>query len=85
MGKIRKELVLNGVIKCPICEVKNRLFSWEDYTVERCNSREKRRAYVSLSLEKAYKKKTDCLYICPSCNEYIEGYRLKVQLEEPQN
>lgn len=80
MKKLTSDLIINGEITCPLCGVASRLVVWDDYTVESCADREQRRAYVSLEYEKAYKRKTDVLYRCPNCGEFIDSHRLKVVL-----
>lgn len=84
MSKIKKidtELRLRGKIRCPLCGEENSLSLWDASTHDQCDSREKRRAYVSLEETRAYGRKSGLVFMCPSCTNYIDGYKLKPYLQ----
>ena len=71
-----------GVIKCPVCGVSSPLVEWDSLTHSKCTSREMRRAFISLEEARAYNRKDNkMMYMCPNCNEYINGSKLKVYVE----
>lgn len=88
MSKIKKidtELRLKGYIMCPLCKVENALSLWDASTHDQCDTREKRRAYVSLEEQKAYGRKSGLVFMCPHCTNYIDGYKLKPYIKSSEN
>lgn len=79
--KIDKELRIGGYIKCPICNTENSLSLWDASTHDQCDTREKRRAYISLEETRAYGRKSGLVFMCPNCTNYIDGFRLKPYLQ----
>lgn len=81
-AKIELNLRLNGYIKCPLCKNINKLTLWDASTHDQCDTREKRRAYISLEEIKAYGRRSGLVFMCPSCTNYVDGFKLKPFIEE---
>ena len=77
-GKIDKELILKGKIKCRHCEQTSLLMQWDLATINNCNTREQRRAYVSLEQKQAYTG--NYVYECPKCGMGSDGKHIKLFL-----
>lgn len=77
-NNLDKDLVLKGNIKCRHCEKESLLLKWDLATKNNCNTREQRRAYVSLEQKKAYSG--NYIYECPNCGMGTDGKHIKVFL-----
>ena len=66
------------IVICPRCDKKSTLKEWDDNTFKECKSREMRRLYLHLNMEKAFKKSSDTFYLCPKCNNWSRGSQLIV-------
>ena len=65
-------------IRCPWCNKVSKLGIWNDLTYGKCTNREMRRAFTSLTEEKAFLRKSDTYYICPLCNKWCRGSQLSI-------
>lgn len=70
------------IIKCPRCGSKHILAEWENTTYGQCTSREMKRAYISLSVDRAYKEKSNTFYMCPRCNQWSRGSQLIIESDD---
>lgn len=81
MGVINKQ----EKIQCGWCGEKATLEEWDNLTYSQCTNREMRRAYTSLTNEKAFLTKTDTYYECPNCHKWSRGNQLSfVDTEDPK-
>ena len=65
-------------VRCPWCYIENTLEKWDETSFAECISREKRRAFRSLSNESVWKKESKNFYKCPNCNQWSRGNKLKI-------
>ena len=65
-------------IVCGWCYSKSKLSEWDNKTFEQCTNREMKRAYVSLTNEKVFKKGSEKYYICPKCGKWLLGENLTI-------
>jgi len=65
-------------IKCAWCQDKSTAKEWNDTTYDRCVSREMRRSYVPIFLEKTFRRSEDTFYKCPKCSMWMRGCQLSI-------
>lgn len=65
-------------VRCGWCGEVSYLGTWNDKTYEKCTNREMKRAFVALTNERAFLRKTDSFYICPCCEKWSRGSQLKI-------
>lgn len=89
MGKIRKrnkvKIRTSDVILCNKCDKASKVSDWDLKTFNECTTREMRREFIGLTDARAYQKSSDTWYMCPCCNEYTEGYKLKIEETDGRN
>lgn len=68
----------NEDVKCPWCGSINKLGVWNDLAYSKCVNREMKRAFTQLTDEKAFLRKSDTYYICPSCSKWSRGSQLSI-------
>ena len=65
-------------VECPWCLDNGKLADWDKLTLEECNTREKRRAFISLKEEKVWKRGSKNFYKCPCCGRWTRGNKLTI-------
>lgn len=68
----------NEKVMCSWCGKTSRLGEWNDLTYSKCTNREMKRAFTQLTSEKAFLRKSDTFYMCPSCNKWSRGSQLSI-------
>lgn len=68
----------NEKIRCGWCSAVNSLGEWNDLTYSKCTSRQMKRAFTQLTEEKAFLRKSDTFYLCPSCGKWSRGSQLSI-------
>ncbi|MBO5388009.1 MAG: hypothetical protein J6A59_07715 [Lachnospiraceae bacterium] len=65
-------------VKCGWCAKTATLGEWNDLTYSRCTNREMKRAFINLTAEKAFMRKSDTFYECPNCHKWSRGSQLSI-------
>lgn len=65
---------------CPVCQKWDYLLAWDARTFDTlCTTRTLKREFISIMKKSSRNKGKDLNYLCPSCNEIIPSYLIKIK------